>query len=321
MNDELQQIQFEEESHTYTRNGANYISVTTLLEKYGLSAQYSANIPDAVMKQAAERGTRVHKCLEDYIKNNIIDPTCDEVVTFNQYITNRGIDLTTASSEEIVYDDTYLIAGTLDFQYTDGHDTIIADFKTTSSIHWEAVSWQLSIYNFIKSKGDILQYYMNKLMVYHLRGPKLNVREVPLIDYNEVVNLLTANLYNDPYSYHPDYSKIISDSEGVVLEQLVSEILQCKTLLAELEAKKAGMYKKIITNMESTSTPTFSTPNLKITYVPMSARETIDKKALMKYCEDNNIDVKQFLSFTKVKETIRVTPITICDRVLEECNG
>lgn len=302
------EILFDPATHTYTRNGNNYISVTTLLKKYNLSAHYSNQISTAVMHTAAVRGDTVHKGLENYIKTGAIDPNIPEVITFDKYITNRGIDLTTARSEEVIYHDPYLIAGTIDFQYQDGNDKIIADFKTTSSIHWESVAWQLSIYNYIKTNGDVLQYYMNKLMVYHMRGTKLNVREVPLIDYAEVEKLLQANLTNAPYSYTPDFSKVISDSEGVVLHQLISEIENCTAILEDLKKKKEAFQKKLITSMTANNVPTFTTNNnLKITYTPESHRENISKEKLKAYCDSNLIDISQFITVSNVKESVKIT--------------
>ena len=69
----------------------------------------------------------------------------------------------------MVYDDLYQVAGTVDFQYEEGGENIIADFKTTSKIHYDAVTWQLSVYNYLISKGDVLTYYFKKLKVFHLQ--------------------------------------------------------------------------------------------------------------------------------------------------------
>ena len=215
-------IHFDEATHTYTRNNQQYISVTTLLKNYNLSADYS-NIPPDVLKKAAIRGKATHKELEDFIKLGIPGKSLD-FENFNKYITARGIDLTKALSEEAIYNDDFLLAGTVDFQYRDGDQDVIADFKTTSSIHWESVSWQLSIYNYIKCSGDILMYYMKQLKVFHMYNGKLTVRDVPIIDYDAVVGLLTANLTNAPYTYTPDLSKVVSDSECVVLSTLLDII-------------------------------------------------------------------------------------------------
>ena len=112
-------------------------------------------------------------------------------------MTNRNINLLLAKSEEVIYDDNYLIAGTVDWQYIDGDEDVIADFKTTSSIHWDSVSWQLSIYNYIKCKGDVLQYYLKKLKVVHMYNGKFSVREVPPIEYDEIVNLIIEYYYKN----------------------------------------------------------------------------------------------------------------------------
>ena len=91
-------IQFDEATHTYTRNNTVYTSVTTLLAKYNLSADYS-NIPTDVLQKAAQRGSSIHKKLEDYIKQGIVS-NHNDVQNFIKYVTARGIDLSKASSQE-----------------------------------------------------------------------------------------------------------------------------------------------------------------------------------------------------------------------------
>lgn len=282
-------IQFDEATHTYTRNNQQYISVTTLLKNYNLSADYS-NIPPDVLKKAAIRGTATHKELEDFIKLGIPGKSLD-FENFNKYITARGIDLTKALSEEVIYDDNFLLAGTVDFQYKDGDQDVIADFKTTSSIHWESVSWQLSIYNYIKCSGDILMYYMKQLKVFHMYNGKLTVRDVPIIDYDAVVGLLTANLTNAPYTYTPDLSKVVSDSECVVLSTLLDEIEQCETLLKELKEKKERLSGKVLVNMEAQGLHGIYVNGIKMTYVDTSVRKTLDSDKVRDLCIKTNTDI------------------------------
>lgn len=295
-------IVFNEDTHTYTRNDADYTSVTTLLKNYNLSADYS-NIDPVVLAKAAERGKQVHKVLENYIKKNEFVPNVD-LGNFMQYIQLRGIDLTTAASEEIVYNDTYKIAGTIDFQYIDGDDIIIADFKTTSSIHWNSVTWQLSIYNYIKTNGDVLSYYLNKLKVIHMYNGKFAIHELPLIEYNEVVKLLEANLNNTPYTYIPDTSMIISDSESVVLEQLMIEINQCEKILEELNAKKAAYSKRLLQNMKDNNQRNLNINNVFMSVKNSYDRHTVDKDLLKAYCDSKGIDINIFLKTTNIPETL-----------------
>lgn len=301
-------INFDEATHTYTRNGNQYTSVTTLLNKYGLSPSY-ANIPQNVLQQAAARGNATHKALENYIKLSIMDFNNVDLCNFEKYIIARNIDLTTAKSEEIIYDDTYLIAGTVDFQYIDNDEEVVADFKTTSQIHWESVTWQLSIYNFIKCKGDIIQYYIKKLKVFHIYNGKLTVRELPTIDYDEVINLLTANLTGAPYTYQPDLSKIMSNSESIMLKTIIDDIEQCETLLSDLKKKKEEMSKKITERMITHNQHECSMNNIRIKYSDPTTRKTLDLEKVKQICATLGIDINTLYKVSDVAGKITISKI------------
>ena len=298
-------INFDETTHTYSRNGNIYTSVTTLLANYKLSANYN-NIPKDVLNKAAQRGKEVHKMLEEYIKNGVLVSNPD-FENFIKYISNRNIDCATSLSEAIIYDDTFLIAGTVDWQYYDGDNFIIADFKTTSQIHWDAVTWQLSIYNYIICKGDILQYYINKLKVIHLYNGKFSVRELPTIDYDEVTKLLTANLSNQSYTYVPDFSKILSNSEEYVLDTILEDIANCKALLKELTQKEEEMKKKLVERMKTQNLHECEFNNFKVKYTDTISRKVIDTEKLKTFCEISGVDVNTFYKQSASSEKLTIT--------------
>jgi hypothetical protein len=78
------------ETHTYTIDGnAVKISVTQLLKKHGLSPNYSY-IPTDILLRAADKGTLVHKEVEDYIKTNEIGFT-EEIGAFISLCKKTGI--------------------------------------------------------------------------------------------------------------------------------------------------------------------------------------------------------------------------------------
>lgn len=300
-------LQFDEATHTYTKGIQQYIPVTVLLKQFNLSADYT-NIPKDILRKAADRGKAVHKELENFIKYGT-PGTSTEYENFSKYISARNIDLTQALSEDMVHDDTYYIAGTIDFQYVDGDEKVLADFKTTSSIHWNSVAWQLSIYNYMKCNGDVLSYYMTTLKVFHLYGGRLHVRTVPTIDYDEVVKLFEAYKNNLPYVYTPDVSKIISDSEGVVLERLLSEISDCEALLQELQQKKEVLQNKIQDNMKNTNVHEVTIGNLKIKYIDGTVRKTIDTDLLKQMCENLNIDINSLYKSTTSKARLNINKV------------
>ena len=305
-------MQFDEKNHVYTKNNTNYISVTTLLKQYGLSANY-AGIPADVLQKAAARGTAAHKAFENYIKSNgsTIPQAPDfgsiEVPQLQAYVINRNIDLTQSQSEQIVYDDTYCVAGTLDWMYYDNNEKILADFKTTSSIHTDAVSWQLSIYNYMLHQGDLILYYTTKLMVFHFYQGKFVVKEVPLIEYQEVVNLLEAHKNGTPYTYTVNTSMILSDTESTVLSQLLYEIESHENLVKQLKIKYDTIVKPVADRMKLNKRDTVTINNIKFTLTGGSSRKTLDPTLVKSYCEQNNIDVDQFYKTSVVKEGLKTT--------------
>lgn len=305
-------MQFDEKNHVYIKDNKNYTSVTTLLKQYGLSANYTG-IPADVLQKAAARGTATHKAFENFIKSNgsAIPQAPDfgsiEVPQLQAYVINRNIDLIQSQSEQIVYDDTYYVAGTLDWTYYDNNEKIIADFKTTSSIHTDAVSWQLSIYNYMLHQGDLISYYTTKLMVFHFYQGKFTVKEIPLIEYQEVVNLLEAHKNNAPYTYTVNTSMILSDTESVVLSQLLHEIEAHENLIKQLEAKYAAIVKPVAERMKLNKRDAVTINDIRFTLTKASSRKTLDASLIKSYCSQNNIDINQFYKTSVVKEGLKTT--------------
>lgn len=311
-----EEMVFDENTHTYTKGGNNYISVTTLLKKYNLSPDYG-QIDPLILAQAAKRGTMIHKALEEFIKNGnntlpmIINP-------FNQYVVQQNIDLHLAESEKLIYDDKYLIAGTIDFIYTNGKSMYIADFKTTSSVHYESVSWQLSIYNYINCKGNPKQYYKYKPQVIHIKPIDLNRTKytfnfisLSLIPFEEVENLLNANLLGLPYTYVPDISNILTQTEQQNYKDLCNEIEQYKTLITQLEERRNEINKNILEKIKTNKIKNFSIDNIDITIKEEFETSKLNKKLLEAYCLNNGIDIKQFYITNKQDSSliVKVNPI------------
>lgn len=274
-------ITFDSTQHKYFNGSDEYISVTTLLKKYNLSPDYG-NIDKKVLEKAAKRGTHIHKLLEDYVKTGLnTEPSI--LSLFVQYFNNRQVDLTKATAEELVYDTKYKIAGTIDVQYQDGDDFIIADYKTTSTIHYDSVTWQLSIYNYIKNQGDIISYYIQHIKVFHYYNGILNIKELPLIPFEEVEKLLEANLINAPYTYKPDYSKVLTTSEFNIYEQILNDLNEYTQIVKDLETKKKSFDNRIKDNMEAQKLNTIYTDNYKINLIQRKGASTYDTTKVTNY--------------------------------------
>lgn len=119
------------------------LSVTQLMRKYGVSPEYKG-IDEKTLELKAQRGTLIHKELQDWAEHKEIGFT-KELGQFIDYAKENNY--TPLESEKIVFND--VVAGTIDTIGMLGDKKIIADYKTTASYHEDAVSYQLSIYEYL----------------------------------------------------------------------------------------------------------------------------------------------------------------------------
>jgi hypothetical protein len=298
-------MNFDEQKHEYTHNNIKYTSVTELIRKYGLSANYDGVPPD-VLAKAAARGKATHKSLEEYVKGSQAELNItSEVDLLHNYVKTRGIDMATAKAEEIVYDDTYHIAGTVDFQYVDGPDRIIADFKTTSQLHIDAVAWQLSIYNFILAKGDIMTYYFNKLKVFHYTTSKLYVRDVYLVDYDAVKQLLETNQRGDATFNYVKPNVVVAPSDEQLIGQILTELMTHKEVVDKLESELNTLLDKVKTNMVNSNDYTFSNNTMVINYVHPQMRKSLDSNKVKQYLVTQGQNLDDYMKETATKDGVK----------------
>lgn len=302
-----QAIIFDEDSHEYTLNGISFTPVTQLLKKYNLSANYTG-IPDNVLKKAAARGNAVHKALELYIGGDrSLLGVMNEVDLFNNYVNARNINLGTAKSEQIYYDTHYKVAGTVDFQYLDGNDVVVADFKTTSSLHLDAVAWQLSIYNYLICKGDALSYYFNKLKVFHFVNNKLYVKDVYTVDYDTVKALLDANLRDDPVFNYVKTTKVVSDADKLLIQQILNELEPYEQAVEKLNKELDTVLERVKQNMVNQKDYSYIEPNsFVLTYVAPQHRKSLDSSKVKKFLKQNGQDVDSYMKEIITKDSIRI---------------
>lgn len=299
-------MNFDETKHEYELNGVTYISVTQLLKKYGLSADY-AGIPDAVLQAAAAKGSAIHKALEKYINGDQTQLSVPQVGMFANYIAMQNIDLTHAKSEEIVYDTNYRLAGTVDFQYMENGDTYIADFKTTSQLHIDAVAWQLSIYNYLVTKGDLMMYYFNKLKVYHFNNGKMFVKDIHTIDYDTVKALLEANLSGASTFQYVKTNKLITPSDETVVAQMLTEIQNYEEALTKVKGELDVILERVKENFIREKEYSYKTGAIEITYVAPSTRKSLATAKVKQFIEDHGGKVEDFMNETVTADSIRIS--------------
>ncbi len=284
-------INFDEATHTYTNEeGKTLISVTTLLKWAGISPSYDG-VNEAVLKAAAERGSLIHKEIENYLKNGEIGFTT-ELQNFIKYIKKNDIQV--LASEKMVNNDN--VAGTIDLIAIrhKSNEYIYVDFKTTSTTYMNSVSWQLSIYKDLDG-----EYPSAKLEVWHfLKDGSLEVKGVEEIKQEDVHNLYASYLKGEKY-------------ELAISESVMAQLYEAEKIIAyfEIEKKKAEenaktVREKIIESMKAAGITKFENDNFSITYIAPVEAETFDSK---KFKLEQPDEYKKYVKKTRKSEQVRIT--------------
>jgi len=302
----MSEIIFDEVKHEYTRNRLPYISVTQLMEKYGLRADYDG-IPKDILDKAAMRGRTIHKNLENYIGGDDSEiANGGEVTLFHTYVQQQGLDRALIQSEKIYYDDNFYVAGTVDLVYSQEGELVIADFKTTSIIHVDAVAWQLSIYNYLVCKADPIMYYFNKLKAFHFAKGRLVIKDIRVIEFEQVEALLQAHLNNAPSFTYVRSQLLVQPADEQLLVAILNEEQLLDTQYEQLKQRKDVLIAKVKKEFERQSEYSYKSKDISITYVSDITKESLDSKKIKAYFKANNIDITPYVIQSKVSSSIRV---------------
>lgn len=283
-------IEFREDTHEYFLDGRKLISVTQLMRKHGLAPSYEG-VNNELLKAKAERGTLIHKEIEDYLKKGELGFTTELVnfVAHTSYNNDKPI-----ASEEIVYSD--LVAGTVDLVFNDG---TIADIKTTATLHKEAVSWQLSIYAYLW--GMAHGATPRKGQAYHFQSDgTLKVVDIPLKPLVEVARLLDCERNGEIYKQDLAVSNTAL-AELVEVESLIKSIEEQKKAA---EAQAQELRASLMQAMEANGVTSFENESIKITYVAPTTRTAIDSAKLKKELPEI---AEKYTKTSNVKASLRIT--------------
>ena len=286
-------LEFNAERHEYTLDGRPLISVTQLMKKHGLAPDYSG-IDPTVLARAADRGTLVHKEIENCIKYGDVGFTA-EAAAFEQYIIDNGI--TVKESEYTVYND--ICAGTIDLVLVDRcGGLMIADIKTTAALYIDAVSWQLSIYEYLYG------FHSVQLLAFHFgRDGELKVVNVPYKPVTEIERLMQCEREGNLYQ-QAGALDIISPQQVAAIEAAEQIIAQAEADKKAAEDRIASIKSALLAEMEKRALKTVETERVKITYVLPTTRTTIDSARLKK--ERPEI-AEEYSKTSQIGASVRIT--------------
>ena len=284
-------IEFRPETHEYLLDGQPLISVTQLMRKHGLAPDYGA-VTEAVLAAKAERGTLIHQEIEEYLKKGELGFTT-ELGNFIQYIDLNGIKV--LASETVLHND--IVAGTADLILDGG---IVADIKTTASLHKDAVSWQLSIYAELYNATHPTTP-VTKGQAFHFNAEgELRVVDIPLKPQGEILRLLECERNGQPFTQALTVSQTAL-AELAYIEGLIKGIEEQKKAA---EAQAQELRAAILEAMEQNGISCFENESIRLTYVAPTTRTSIDGARLKKEMPEI---AAAFTKTSTVKASLRIT--------------
>ena len=271
---------FNPENHTYELNG-NYLSgITDLLQRQLFPNEY-ANVPKAILQQAALYGNSVHLSCQDFDSRWYNDGT-QEVQDYIQLCQEHSL---THEASEYTVTDFENYASNIDkvFRVTD-NTFDLADLKTYGKMtpeKLEKARWQLSIYAYFFELQNKKAKTRN-LYILHIRNKQkkdgsfdhisqiIPVKRIPSEICKELLDAdLKGEQFQSPYSRPQEISS---------KEQRIGELILTKDAIDE---ELNGIKSQILTEMETRNVKTWITDGgIKLTRKLPTTRTSLNLTSL-----------------------------------------
>jgi hypothetical protein len=288
-------ITFDEEKHEYrnARTGKVIPSVTQIISAvYGSGLE---NAPSYFVERAAEKGTVIHKEIDEYLTKGTVGETPEFQTWLNWSGFSKKNVYCAYLEEHLIYSDTKYgsFAGTVDF-FANG---FVYDWKTSKTAtrkQLEQWQMQLSMYCYaLRQMGNIVN---EPLKVVHITD-RVEVINVDYLGDEWVEETVRKYYAGEKVEQTPETSLQTVDEKtlahfGNVLKQI-----------AELEKSIEPIREQIKTEMEKRKILALKAGNVSVTYVSPTTRETFDTKRF----KAENVDLyKQYTKTSEVKSSIRI---------------
>lgn len=291
-------VQFFQEEHRYfnVETGVELQGITSTLIHRLFPDKY-ANIPQAVLQRAADKGTLVHEEIE--LTDSVgIEPTTPEAKNYVKIKQKHKLKYLT--SEHTVSDLEHY-ATNIDSIYQVNKSTVdIADFKTTYKLDKESVSWQLSIcaYFFELNNPDIK---VRKLYAIWLRGEDIaELVEVERKTDEQVKELIKADINNEEIASTTSADATINEYIESNEQRIIYLTNEIKRMQDELSSLKDDTLKLMIDNDVKSA----DTGKLLVTVVAPQQRSTFDTK---RFKSDNEELYKQYIKTAQTSASLKIT--------------
>lgn len=292
---ECMSISFNEEEHTYTKDDGSQLSgVTSLMNRHLFTDKYKG-VPADVLQKAAERGSNIHKDINNIVVNGD-KPTTKESEQFLKYLSDTQSII--VHSEYLVSNETS-IASSIDLVNSE-FDLI--DIKSNrGGIDKEYVRWQLSIYAYLFEKQN--GFAPRRLIGLWLSEDEYKEELVDRIDSNLIEELIQCDEMGLPF-VPPMPKPIISDDKLQEFVSLERNIIDLNNIIKSLEDAKKVLYADVMSAMKESGCDVWENESIRFKIKSAYTREGIDTNKLKK----EKLDIyNEYKKLTNVKESLVVT--------------
>ena len=296
---------FDPEQHTYELNGTYLSGITELLQRQLFPNEY-ANIPKAILDQAAAYGTSVHESCELFDKIWYNDQSV-EVLDYIQLCQEHSL---THEASEYTVTDFSNYASNIDKVFRINDNTFdLADLKTYGKMtpeKLEKARWQLSIYAYLFELQN-KKAKARELYILHIRNKQkkdggfdhisqlIPVKRIPSEICKE---LLETDLRGEQFQSPYDLPKEISTQEQHIRELILTK--------EAVEEELSGIKSQILTEMESRNVKTWITDGgIRLTRKLPTTRSSLNLTLLKE--EHPEIDYDNYMRESTVSSSLTIT--------------
>lgn len=291
-------VVFIEDTHTYIYGDNVLQGITGMINRQLFPDKYT-NIPEFVLKRAAERGSLIHSQCQ-FADVTGFEP---ESIEARNYVDIRRSAGYYPVANEYTVSDLEHFATNIDCVWgKDDVDNSVAlvDIKTTSKLDEEYLSWQLSI------NADLFELQNPHLKVIDLYGVWLRGEIGKLVPIKrkttaEVARLLECEITGQKYN---DGTELVSQKSMIVAQRVVDMIIESKELAAYYKEQEKTMTTTLHKAMIEHGVKSWDTELMKATIVPASTSTTFDTT---RFKADHPELYKQYLKETEKGESLRIT--------------
>jgi len=292
----MEEIIFCEENHTYISKTRSYSGITGVLEKYLFPDKYK-DIPDAILEKAKQRGTTCHNQMEMWINGLPYESQNDEVVKMQDLLNGRNF-----THAELLVSDYKNFATKIDAVEESEDGIILWDWKTTSTLDKEYLSWQLSICAYF--------YEMNfnkkvmQLMAGYITDKKVEIVPIVRIAEEHVIALLDAAASGAEFFINPLKTDVLS--QEAVLEKIYEIeqiIVDCEKRAKEAKIQGETLRAGLLNQMMEKGLKRIETDRMLLTVKEPYERETLDSKKVKELAPEIYNKCKKV---TKIKESLLI---------------